>query len=605
MANNDIHHIGLDIGDGESCLAYVASNSLGEPSVYRSRGGSGSIPSAIAYYKHGLKIDVVIGEEAFLIEDRTDLDINFKWDPVAQSEQWMLLKDKLLKFVETLFKEFSRKYPKIAENCEMYIGCPSGWSDEVNGSREIYERLFRGSEILPPSLTVVPESRSALIQAMDFKLPSSDPANARILLIDIGSSTTDVTAIDCLKPREIEVGTNLGLRQVDERLFETVCKTHSNGDMIAEKVKAKVDNDMLLYTCRLARERAFGRTVDPSKLFRDRDWLKDCWQLLVSFELTDCLQGATFWNDKPWLERYRSLLRDLQRKVGNRDMVIVTGGGSNIPILVEEAEAAFPRAFPVRDSEPAFSVARGLAGYGRWRKRVEDFRREAMALVRNALSSSEFTSECGPFFGKVARLFTQHNVEAIWRPMAYQWVEGTLNLRNREEGLHAYALQLYRKWLDAGNQCIFESALTRLSDSVNCVLSDDVRDLGKRYGLPVDSFKIELRLSPLELFGPQSPGEIIIEKAVWGVQEVFFRMIDHMPEWVRKVAHSSGALDGALKFETLTKGALGTLSGALSAANVSEEMRQRIASFVLDAAKSEVNNRLIVVEQLLLESHRS
>jgi molecular chaperone DnaK (HSP70) len=93
MVKDATHIIGLDLGDGESCLAYVTSNSLDEPAVYRFRGGSGSIPSAIADYKQGLKIGVAIGEDALVRENKTDLNINFKWDPLSEPDQWKLLKE--------------------------------------------------------------------------------------------------------------------------------------------------------------------------------------------------------------------------------------------------------------------------------------------------------------------------------------------------------------------------------------------------------------------------------------------------------------------------------------------------------------------------------
>ena len=346
MTNGATHIIGLDLGDGESCLTYVASDSRDEPTVYRFRNSSGSIPSVIAKYKHELNIKYAIGEDALWRERKTDLNINFKWDPVADLEQWRLLKRELLLFTEILFEEFAKEHPKVAEDCEIYIGCPSGWSEE---SRRVYEELFRESEILLGSrVHVVSESRSALIQALDYGFLPADLVNTRILLIDIGSSTTDVTAIDGSKPREIDVGHNLGLRQVDVQILSALRRSLTNRETLEKIEKGGVSYELLLYLCRLAKEKAFGRKVEPTKLIGGQVWLEECWRLLLSLDLKDCLQSTDFWYDDPWIERYRCLLTKLRhrKEVSDPRVIVVTGGGSNIPLLMNEARAAFPE--PIR-----------------------------------------------------------------------------------------------------------------------------------------------------------------------------------------------------------------------------------------------------------------
>jgi hypothetical protein len=606
MISNKSYIIGLDLGDGESCLAYVASDSSERPSVYRSPSGNGSIPSAIAFYKRGLKIYVAIGEDALLIEGKTDLNINFKWDPIVEPEQWEHLKGKALKFVETLFKEFSEKHPTVAENCEIYIGCPSGWTEK---SRKIYEKLFCESQILPISrVYVVPEAWAALIQARDFENLPSELVDKRLLLIDIGSSTTDVAILDGLVPSAIEeVGHNLGLRQVDAQLLDKVCKTQTIGQTIEELIsKDLVNYEMLLFTCRLAKEHAFGRTIDPTNLFRDHDWLKKCWELLLSFDLKDCLQSATFWHDEPWLERYRSLLHYLQKsdKVRDPRVVMVTGGGSNIMPLVKEAGEAFPNAYLVRGLKPAFSVACGLAGYGRWRKRCEGFRSDAMALVQKVLAKSECTSEYGSFAGEIVRLLFESSVEAIWRPMASQWAKGELNLRHKG-GVQAYARQLYGNWLEeSDHKYIFEQEFRRLSAAINLLLKDEMAELNKKYNLSVKDFTIEVQLSPLELFKPSSR-ESFMAKTVGIYEEVVFQVIDRLPLWIRKVADSSRALDTALKVETLLKRAFGAIARVYVEKNIPDEMKQLITNFVMEEAEREIEEQLDHVKKLLLESHKS
>jgi hypothetical protein len=71
--------IGLDLGDGESCLSYVAADvSLtADRSIFFLNKRS-TIPTAIAESHDGA---ILIGEEAIGRSDAIELEVNFKLDP--------------------------------------------------------------------------------------------------------------------------------------------------------------------------------------------------------------------------------------------------------------------------------------------------------------------------------------------------------------------------------------------------------------------------------------------------------------------------------------------------------------------------------------------
>ena len=79
--NHDLLHvrhvIGLDIGDGESAIAWVHVDDPGKPMVYqRGKTGERSILTAIARNpEDGLTL---FGEEAAIFEGAKDLEVNFK-----------------------------------------------------------------------------------------------------------------------------------------------------------------------------------------------------------------------------------------------------------------------------------------------------------------------------------------------------------------------------------------------------------------------------------------------------------------------------------------------------------------------------------------------
>jgi hypothetical protein len=230
---------------------------------------------------------------------------------------------------------FGDRYPHVVDECEVFIGCPSGWSET---SRKIYEHHSNDEDL--PKCYVVPESRAALIQAFDaFGYASNRAAEERlrdlvgrcVLVIDIGSSTIDVTLLKDLDPIEIEKGSDLGLRLVDRQILAVLCRTHPNGASIRAKIEEDRGNErFLLYLCRLAKEQAFGRSIDTGNLFKGREWAWDCWEQLLSLDLKGCLSESTFWGEEvSWFERYHTLLIEVKNALtaAEPDAVVITGGG--------------------------------------------------------------------------------------------------------------------------------------------------------------------------------------------------------------------------------------------------------------------------------------
>jgi actin-like ATPase involved in cell morphogenesis len=72
------------------------------------------------------------------------------------------------------------------------IGHPSGWSEkEVNKYKEIIQSCFTNDE----KIELIPESRAALIHTISTNRFTVNRIQQGILVIDIGSSTTDLTFI--------------------------------------------------------------------------------------------------------------------------------------------------------------------------------------------------------------------------------------------------------------------------------------------------------------------------------------------------------------------------------------------------------------------------
>jgi hypothetical protein len=467
---------------------------------------------------------------------------------------------------------------------------------------------------------VVPESRAAIIQALDLSEKYKNQVNQkhfrklihkRVLLIDIGSSTIDVTALDDLEAYEAKIGDDFGLRLVDQQLLKTLIKKHPERMKLKRRIEEdRRDERFLHYLCRLAKEHAFSRSVNPARFFEQREWAESCWSFLLRTDLSNCLSSPFFWEDEDsWLDRYRSLLQKLKNSefFGRPDVLILTGGGSNIRQLLDEAISVFPAAVPARDPEPSLSVSRGLAGYGQWRKNVDAFYGDAITLVQSSKVESEISLEMIPFVSEVARILLESSVEAVWQPMAYKWKNEKLNI-NDQGGLVSYIVKLYREWLNNGNDILFKPSLDRLSDAANHALRDDIKKLSIRHGIPVDGFKIELRLLPNEFLMPISYGGGLLSKIAKGYQlyeNLNFQLIDKAPNWLRKFCDSSGLLDFALESERIMKQILASVTASHYQTGVSPEIHESIIRFVRDAAKKEIDKQLHTVEKILLGGHKN
>src|SRR4029078_12427023 len=92
----------------------------------------------------------------------------------------------------------------------VHVGVPSGWSAEAATA---YRDLLRNDIV--PAVTLVPEARAALLHAFEVGLIRRSEVERTVLVIDIGSLTTDFTVVADLQARPSERGRARGARPVE------------------------------------------------------------------------------------------------------------------------------------------------------------------------------------------------------------------------------------------------------------------------------------------------------------------------------------------------------------------------------------------------------
>ena len=194
---------GFDLGDGESTIARVSSESR-TPEIVEVEGKKVTI-TVWAVMKNG---EVRIGENAARsAASAVRSAARFKRRFLdTQSDSAALIRDFSARVFEAL--RGSGELVGGENSNTVYVGCPAGWDAEARGR---YQRIFE--TIGFPSPRVVSESRAVMVGAIQSNSVRDhiDLRSKTVLVIDIGSSTTDFAYIDKGKEAEIRTGGEVAL----------------------------------------------------------------------------------------------------------------------------------------------------------------------------------------------------------------------------------------------------------------------------------------------------------------------------------------------------------------------------------------------------------
>lgn len=390
--DKNLEIIGFDLGHGESAIAITNLSSSYEPRVAEIY-GKRSIITAVTFSNTG---DIVIGEDAYIQNNGIDnLYIHFKTPDFKKS------KTESLKFfvgecLNILKKEGKAK---LDTNTHFFVGHPSGWNEE--SLIKEYEEILQDAGMT--NVKVRPESRAAFLEAKETgKLQKSltkSPDNLlnNLLIIDIGSSTTDFTIIKNSVEFPLELGyNNLGGSLIDELIFNKTLERLSPEEreefnrLFQSNIPLKLQ---CLLTCRTAKEEYFSRESDNNtsiekekkinkpnggKLYFEVSFNKKDMEEILNNPLIspiDQLKGRT------WKQAFTDALQECKKEIQSPEIIFMTGGGSHMSFTREICEEEFPQSEVIRGLEPELSVAKGLAILGRIDFKIDLFRKEVKEFI--------------------------------------------------------------------------------------------------------------------------------------------------------------------------------------------------------------------------------
>jgi len=335
-----IEFIGIDLGHGETALGRAYGRSMREPEILEHRGEK-SFVTAVAKTADGVKIGADAVNLAALSSGKTSAKskgpqvwVKFKDRDLSDKE----VEEPTKLFVSTLIHDMTEE-GKIrgAKKSRFVIGCPSGWTKKTRGH---YKKLFESTGI-------------------------------SVLIVDIGSSTTDFTF--CRDLEAEDVGHNfLGSGLLDAEIFEiNLARQEKRAEIESLIARYPHYRPIMEYWCRLVKEQYFNGEDAPVEMIRRLPIEGG-----VLFEIRmDAADAKTVLeaplpalNGFTWPDAFAYALRESVEALGGRDpeTVLLTGGASRLPLVLPACEKAFPKARVVRGAEPELAIARGLAWLGRF-----------------------------------------------------------------------------------------------------------------------------------------------------------------------------------------------------------------------------------------------
>ena len=420
---------GFDLGDAESAVTRIIKGEGASPEVIPVQ-EAGSFITAYAMKRDG---QLLIGEGACYDPEVLVRKLRFKSRFLTESGA----RNDIKSFAAGVLGELLLTGDLVRgdDQC-FYVGCPAGWD---KAAREEYRSIFESAGY--PPLKVVSESRAALVSACRSKhlQVGYDILSKPVLVVDIGSSTTDFAYIMSGKEVELKTGGEVALGGgiMDEILLEEAVAASPDPEKIR---RVFAENEAWRTYCEFAARRLKEKYYSDVEYWQSEPLTQTIslrTQLIpIKLKLTmspaiadrllnkkvDRLDGRSF------RSVFTDSLRQVRESISDRqpELIFMTGGVSRMEELRQWCREVFPEAVVICGSEPEYSVAKGLAQCGLIDEELRDFKAEIAQLIESTAVEDVVERHIDELYRSTVDSIVDPILEHVAIPVIDRWRDGSI-----------------------------------------------------------------------------------------------------------------------------------------------------------------------------------
>ncbi|HBB34046.1 MAG TPA: hypothetical protein DDZ80_29615 [Cyanobacteria bacterium UBA8803] len=508
--------IGFDLGHGETAVAKAKVESIEPPEMLEINNKKVQIT---ALGRHP-DLGYLIGEQALIQAGVTHLQISFKQKPNHDPNY----RETIRKFLETYYHLLKdSKQIEGGTYSQFFVGCPSGWSVS---ERQEYQTLLKEAGI--PLLSVVPESRAAFMQAKEAGKLDYDKLRSSVLIVDIGSSTTDFTLVKSLHEIPIDFGSNaLGASLIDKAIFARTLTQHEDRALL-ERVFEDYPHHQARceLACRKAKEDYFSNEQvysHPQSFARGFESINE--QIYFIPQVNKAIaqeilnQPLPELGHKSWIESFREAVTEARAKLDQQSLVpkvlLMTGGASRMAFTRQICQEIFPEPeTQVRpDPEPERCIALGLARVGRWDLRVAAFKKEINQLFESNQLKNLVERHIPELIERLSQPLSAGLIENAVKPSLTDWRNNRIRtLADLESTMTGQAQQ----WMgcDRARQIVNTQCINWFNSKIQPELAQETDPICRKFQIPRSSLRFEEGIDPGMVNPELSLGDAILADTV-------------------------------------------------------------------------------------------
>ena len=420
---------GFDLGDAESAVARLYKEDQVAPEMIPVAGEK----SFITAYAQLASGELIIGEKACYTDNAVKRRIRFKSHFLTDSASAADIKS----FAAGVLGELYGSGDLVRnEETSVYVGCPAGWD---RNAREHYREIFEQAGY--PPVRIISESRAAMVSACQSKhlQIGVDILSKPVLVVDIGSSTTDFAYIMAGKEVEMQTAGEVALggglmdeilleesvaaaglsRKKIQAVFEESEPWRTYAEFAARRLKEKYFSDEEYWSRNKCVESIVLHYNRPVKLTLSMD--RTIADKLVNKKLQK-LGGRSF------REVFIASLTDVKESITGKqpELIFLTGGVSKLPAIRQWCSQVFPDGVIISATDPEFSVAKGLAYCGRIDEDLKEFKEDLDKLVRSNTIEEIVSKHITSLYRSAVDVLVDPIVSRVAPPIFEKWRSGEI-----------------------------------------------------------------------------------------------------------------------------------------------------------------------------------